>query len=198
MKRPFALLLVVIALGVGVYFLFFRKEKEDRGPKDKPLGMVENTGPFNQSFDKLLSAYFSVKEALVASDTAKANVAAAALVVASDSLKTEEIMGDSTGAIKATAKDFAGTISGSAKGLAGEIGIEAKRKEFEMISDALWSLTRTVKYAGQKVYYQYCPMAFDNKGAYWISNERQIKNPYFGDKMLECGSIEDSLDYSQK
>ncbi len=198
MKRAFAFVLVIAALGIGAYFLFFKKEKEDRGPSDQPLAIRENTGTFNQSFNNLLTAYFSVKDALVASDTSQANKAADALIVAADSLKTDEIQGDSTGAIKATAKDFAGTISGWGKGLIGEKGIEAKRKEFEMISDALWSLTRTVKYAGQKVYYQYCPMAFDNKGAYWMSKERQIKNPYFGDKMPECGSIEDSLDYSQK
>ncbi len=198
MKRAFAFVLVIAALGIGAYFLFFKKEKEDRGPSDQPLAIRENTGTFNQSFNNLLTAYFSVKDALVASDTSQANKAADALIVAADSLKTDEIQGDSTGAIKATAKDFAGTISGWGKGLIGEKGIEAKRKEFEMISDALWSLTRTVKYAGQKVYYQYCPMAFDNKGAYWMSKERQIKNPYFGDKMPECGSIEDSLDYSHK
>jgi Cu(I)/Ag(I) efflux system membrane fusion protein len=40
-------------------------------------------------------------------------------------------------------------------------------------------------------------MAFNNKGAYWLSNEREIKNPYFGSEMLECGSVEDSLDYSK-
>jgi len=42
-------------------------------------------------------------------------------------------------------------------------------------------------------YYQYCPMAFDNKGAYWISNETEIRNPYFGEKMLKCGENKDTL-----
>ena len=95
-------------------------------------------------------------------------------------------------------KNFAGTIVGSAQALAGEKDIKAKRKEFEMIADAMWSLTRVVKYNGQKVYWQYCPMAFNNKGAYWMSNEREIKNPYFGHEMPECGSVEDSLDYSAR
>ena len=67
-----------------------------------------------------------------------------------------------------------------------------------MIAESVWTLTRTVKYTGKIVYYQYCPMAFNNKGAYWMSQDREIKNPYFGDKMLECGSLEDSLDYSKK
>jgi len=134
---------------------------------------------------------------LVASDTIKANAAAAALVVAADSLKTDEIK-DSSGVIKATAKDYAGTISGWAKGLIGEKGIEAKRSEFKMISESLWTLVRTVKFSGQKLYYQYCPMAFNDQGANWLSKEREIKNPYFGDAMLECGKVDDSLDYSIK
>jgi hypothetical protein len=36
-------------------------------------------------------------------------------------------------------------------------------------------------------------MAFDDKGAYWLSAESEIKNPYFGKKMLECGEVTDSL-----
>ncbi len=67
-----------------------------------------------------------------------------------------------------------------------------------MLTDAMWSLTRTVRYGGQKVYYQYCPMAFNNKGAYWLSNQREILNPYFGNKMLKCGEVADSVDYSKK
>ncbi len=53
--------------------------------------------------------------------------------------KVNEIKGDSLGVIKLTAQDYAGTISGSAKGLAGENNIEAKRKEFKMIADALYT-----------------------------------------------------------
>jgi hypothetical protein len=73
MRRPVALILVLIALGAGAYLLFFKKEKVERGPKDKPLAIGENTGSFNQSFNNLLTAYFEVKDALVASDTIRAN-----------------------------------------------------------------------------------------------------------------------------
>ena len=40
------------------------------------------------------------------------------------------------------------------------------------------------------VYKQYCPMAFNNTGAYWFSNSKEIFNPYFGEKMLKCGRVE--------
>nr|MBA4168268.1 DUF3347 domain-containing protein [Chitinophagaceae bacterium] len=62
----------------------------------------------------------------------------------------------------------------------------------------LWSLTRTVKFDGQKVYYQFCPMAFKNQGAYWLSDKREIRNPYLSSKMPTCGEIADSVDYSKR
>ena len=196
MKKVLIAVLLLAALGYGGYYFFGNNEKKV-DPDPQPLAIKKNSGAFNESYQQLMTGYYSLKDALVASDTNKANIASKNLVLYADSLKINEILGDSTGMIKETAKTFTGTISGSAQALVKEGNIEAKRKEFEMISDALWSLTRTVKYDGEKVYYQYCPMAFDNKGAYWLSNQAAIRNPYFGDEMLECGKIEDSLDYSK-
>ena len=194
--KKVVLIVVILVIAAFVTYLFRSSEADKpKAEKPKPLSLGQKSGAFNDSFNELLTAYFSVKDALVESDTVKANAAAANLAIASEALKTDEITGDSTGMIKATAKSFAGTITGSALGLKGEKNIENKRQEFEMISDALWSLTRTVKYEGQKVYYQFCPMAFDNKGAYWLSKDANIRNPYFGDKMLTCGSTQDSLEY---
>ena len=39
----------------------------------------------------------------------------------------------------------------------------------------------------------FCPMAFDGKGAYWITESREIRNPYFGEKMLNCGEVKEKL-----
>jgi hypothetical protein len=36
-------------------------------------------------------------------------------------------------------------------------------------------------------------MAFNNEGAYWLSAEKEVNNPYFGDKMLHCGSVKEEL-----
>lgn len=194
------IVLVVIALIARPFFCNSDKKAEDKGAetKQQPLSIAENTDVFNQSFTRLLTAYNDLKNALVASDTAKASAAALTLRTAADSLKVNEIKGDTSGVIKETAQTFTGTITGSAQALAAEKDIKNKRKEFEVIADAMWSLTRTVRYEGQKLYWEYCPMAFDNKGAYWMSYEREIKNPYFGSEMLNCGSVEDSLDYSKK
>jgi len=196
---------VLIGLAIVVLFVrpFFCKGKDKEAEekkeeaKQQPLAIGQNSDLFNKSFTQLLSAYYGLKDALVATDTVKATAAARALSIAADSLKVSEIKGDSTGLIAETAKTYTSTVSSSAKALTAENDIKAKRKEFEMIADAIWSLTRTVRYTGQKVYWEYCPMAFDKQGAYWMSNEREIKNPYFGNEMLNCGSVEDSLDYSK-
>jgi Cu(I)/Ag(I) efflux system membrane fusion protein len=192
------ILLVVLILGAAylVYWKWFKGEDNNAGTDStQPLTVQINSGVFNISFDKMLNSYYSLKDGLVAEDTVKVNSAASQLVQFADSLALDEIKGDSTGDIKSTALNFTGTIAGSSKALAAEPTLEAKRKEFEMITDALYNLIRVVKYDGNKVYYLFCPMAFDDKGAYWLSNESQIRNPYFGKKMLTCGNVVDSLHY---
>lgn len=44
-----------------------------------------------------------------------------------------------------------------------------------------------------EIYMQYCPMAFNNKGAYWFASDKEVMNPYFGDQMLHCGSVKETF-----
>ncbi|MTB50406.1 efflux RND transporter periplasmic adaptor subunit [Lewinella sp. W8] len=70
--------------------------------------------------------------------------------------------------------------------------VEAQRAQFGFLSQALINALTAFGVDG-KYYVQHCPMAFDNAGANWLSNEEQIRNPYFGDKMLKCGSVTEEL-----
>jgi hypothetical protein len=158
------------------------------------------SGAFNQSFDHLLSAYYSLKNALVEYDTAQANVYATRLSGQSDSIPFSEIRGDSSAAIIETAKNHVLTVKESALSLVKEKDLEKKKRAFEMISGALYELVVTVKYDGHTIYHQYCPMAFGEDGASWISDSAVIMNPYLGKKhvkykngMLHCGEVTDSL-----
>jgi hypothetical protein len=173
-----------------------RKEKE-ADETAGPISVSQLSAPFAQSFDQLLQSYFELKDAFVEADTVKANAAAASLLLNTQNLKIAELQ-DTSGTIRETAQVFASTISGSAQALVGEQNIDDKRRELSMISDALWNLIRTVRYEDTKLYYQYCPMAFDNAGAYWISQSSDVKNPYFGEKMVTCGEAIDSLDYGKQ
>ncbi|GEQ85400.1 hypothetical protein ULMS_09080 [Patiriisocius marinistellae] len=67
--------------------------------------------------------------------------------------------------------------------------IENQRKRFEAVSTAVEKLV-TGNIASGSLYKQYCPMAFGNKGASWLSDSKEIRNPYFGDKMLKCGRVD--------
>jgi hypothetical protein len=48
---------------------------------------------------------------------------------------------------------------------------------------------------GKTVYYQFCPMMNDGNGAYWLSETRDIRNPYYGESMLTCGETVETLNY---
>jgi Cu(I)/Ag(I) efflux system membrane fusion protein len=46
---------------------------------------------------------------------------------------------------------------------------------------------------GQDIYIQFCPMAMNNKGAIWLSAEYNVLNPYYGETMLKCGVVRDTI-----
>lgn len=192
MKKFLLVIVILVAVAVGIYLYLDATTKK---PSEKVAAIVNtnNTPAFNASYDQMLNSYYSLKNALVAADTSKANAAAGELVEAARAVKLNEIEDDTTGLIGANAKSFTESIAGSAATLREAGGLEEKRQAFETITDPLWNLTRTVRYDKEQVYYQYCPMAFDDRGAYWLSRENTVLNPYFGDKMLRCGSVEDSL-----
>ena len=75
-----------------------------------------------------------------------------------------------------------------AEGITTAEDLEAQRKAFSQFSNAITSYFKVSLSTGT-LYRQHCPMAFDGKGADWLSKESAIKNPYFGDKMLNCGSV---------
>ncbi len=67
--------------------------------------------------------------------------------------------------------------------------LEKQRASFKLLSSAFVDLVSTSKTMDQSIYIQFCPMADQNKGANWLSFEKEIRNPYFGDSMLKCGRI---------
>ena len=67
--------------------------------------------------------------------------------------------------------------------------VEAQRKQFGFLSDALINSIEAFGTTGVALYVQHCPMAFNNQGGDWISLEEGIRNPYFGDKMMKCGLV---------
>jgi vacuolar-type H+-ATPase catalytic subunit A/Vma1 len=70
--------------------------------------------------------------------------------------------------------------------------IDHQREHFEKMSEDVYDLVKGFG-AGKPVYKTFCPMAFNNKGAYWISTGMEVKNPYFGKEMLTCGKVQEVI-----
>jgi hypothetical protein len=128
--------------------------------------------------DKIGTAYthyIHLKDALVASNAAEAKKAAGELG------KSLSGVAESKKAIEAAA-----AISSSSD-------LKDQRKTFSTLSNEMTTLVKASKLASGSLYIEYCPMANNNEGAIWLSNEKEIKNPYFGDMMLKCGSVKETL-----
>ena len=70
--------------------------------------------------------------------------------------------------------------------------IAHQREHFVMMSEDVYDLAKAFG-AGQSLYHDHCPMANDNKGAMWLSETREVKNPYFGGKMNECVKVQEVI-----
>lgn len=91
---------------------------------------------------------------------------------------------------KSVYKEIAESMEENAEHIAAGIGsIEHQREHFDMLSKDVNDLIETFG-SEQKLYKDFCPMYNDNKGAIWISEKKEIVNPYQGSKMLTCGSMQ--------
>ena len=70
--------------------------------------------------------------------------------------------------------------------------IKHQRSHFVMMSEVVYDLVRNFG-AGRPVYHDHCPMARDNQGAMWVSEVKEIRNPYFGSAMFKCGRVEEVI-----
>jgi Cu(I)/Ag(I) efflux system membrane fusion protein len=73
--------------------------------------------------------------------------------------------------------------------------IDSQRLSFAGFNDIFYSSLKTFGLHHGTVYYQYCPMARGDKGAYWFSNIKKIENPYFGEAMLSCGETRETMEF---
>lgn len=124
---------------------------------------------------KAYNHYTHIKDALVASNADDARKASEELKKALKEVK------DSGDALAATTK------------LAATSELEEQRQLFSEVSNEMAALVKSGRLSSGSLYLEYCPMANNNAGAYWLSNEKQIRNPYFGDKMLKCGSVKETI-----
>jgi Protein of unknown function (DUF3347) len=144
---------------------------------------------FQQQLSAVFTTYITLKEAFVATDAAKVK-AEAATVAKSLSATDMKLL---TGAAHNDWMAYLGVMEGSLKEMQATDDIEVQRTAFKNLSDNLYKSIKAYGLGGATAYYEFCPMAFNDTGAYWLSDNSTIRNPYFGDKMLSCGKVEETL-----
>lgn len=127
---------------------------------------------FAQNTGTLLDNYIHVKNALVNGDS---KAAAQASGVLYQSIKSESSFAQKEALLEAT------------ESMSKAGGIEKQRAAFSEVSAILWKVMKSSE-TNHPVYYQYCPM----KKAYWLSKEKEIRNPYYGSSMLTCGKVSET------
>ena len=137
--------------------------------------------------ERILTSYLQFKEELTADNALSAKAHAQSILDAAAQVNVSALPTEQQ---KFTAekldelKDSAGKIEESTD-------IKEQRANLELLSEATFALTKAYGATSQKLFYQHCPMANDNQGAYWLSATKEIRNPYFGKEMLDCGSNEE-------
>lgn len=138
---------------------------------------------------ELVSQYLQLKNALASDNGKDAATAGKGIVDAMSKVDKTAFTADQ----KKTYDD----IADDAKEMAEHIGKSAdkiahQREHFDMLSTDMYDLVKTFG-AGQPLYKDFCPMYNDKKGAIWLSETKDIKNPYLGSKMATCGEVKEEL-----
>ncbi len=134
----------------------------------------------------VLTGYFALKDALVASDATKAKDAAIQL--------NEAVRGVDMGALDHEVHmvwmEVMGSLTSTTTTIANAKGLEAQRKVFRELTAPM---TRLVKASptSTPVYLDHCPMY--EGGADWLSRDKAIKNPFYGSQMMTCGSVKETI-----
>lgn len=135
--------------------------------------------------------YIVLKNTFVQSDVKKAAQAAKEIQNALSKVDMKLLTGDAHlkwMEISDNLNKEVSTIASSGK-------LDAQRTAFSGLSDQLYKAIKNFGLMGKTAYYQFCSMAFDKKGAYWLSESKTIRNPYFGNKMIDCGETKETLNY---
>jgi transcriptional regulator with PAS, ATPase and Fis domain len=144
---------------------------------------------FRKQVTEVFDAYVKLKDAFVSSDADKVKKQSNQTLEALTKVDMKLV----SGAAHSDWMNYNGEMSNTLKSISSSSDIEQQRTEFSKLSDTLYKTIKAYGLSGKIAYYEFCPMAFDDKGAHWLSEEQKIRNPYFGDKMLTCGSVQETL-----
>lgn len=165
-------------------------KQESNGSSDTTKNVSSKAPQNNAAVSPILEDYLHLKNALASDDDAAAAQAGNAMV---KSLTTIQEATLTTGQQKIF-DEISSDIKEHAEHIASNKGnIKHQREHFETLSTDLYDLLKAGDKIGKKLYYTNCPMYNKGKGGNWISETAEIKNPYYGKQMSDCGSVKEEL-----
>ena len=139
--------------------------------------------------ETVYAAYFELKDALVLTDRKDAASSAKKLTTSLNAVKMGELQNDVHMVWMKVMQD----LKSDAQKIANTENIQEQRGYFDTLSENIYQLMKVSK-TETPTYFQHCPMANDGKGANWLSKENQVKNPYYGSKMMSCGKTIETIE----
>ena len=143
--------------------------------KAKPAA---SEGANQQQLSQLLAAYYNIKNALVAGDGGSA--------ASNAELFLKNV---NTVDYKLVSENNVHILSKDATKISTTKDLKKQREYFANFSSNMVAVAKAFKLGNQPIYLQYCPM----KKASWLSSEKHIRNPYYGNAMLACGEVTETL-----
>ena len=154
-----------------------------------PNYLATTPAAFKQQLSTLVSRYLPLKDALVLTDADAAALELATFLQELAKVDMTLLSGD--------ASDYWGeqqqALTAHGEKIKTLREVEAQRRQFSFLSTALIQAVQAFGTSEETLYIQHCPMALDDTGADWLSTESAIRNPYFGDKMMKCGTVIDTI-----
>ena len=163
------------------------KSNEDHSNMKERLEVSKD---FQNQLRQVFNSYIDLKDALVKDDSKKVSDDAKSLLNGLSQVDMK-LLTD----IKAHNHwmSLEKEIKASVNSISNTSDIKSQRNHFKHLSAHLTSAVQLFG-VNEKVYHQFCPMADNNKGAYWLSKEKQVLNPYFGNAMLKCGEVKQVIE----
>ena len=169
------------------------KKKDDSTQATNPSTKDNATSTTDASVDasmkEMVGQYLQMKNALANDNGKDAAAAGNAFVESMGKMEKTSLAPDK--------KKVWDALSDDAKEMAEHIGknadkLEHQREHFDMLSKDMYDMVKAFG-AGQTLYKDFCPMYNDKKGASWLSETKEIKNPYLGKAMPTCGMIKEEI-----
>jgi len=163
------------------------------GDDDRSPGRFDNAmavpADFVKALAPLLNAYLELQDALASDDFDRARQASASTRLAVDAVEPPK-----SPEVAAAWRESRASLLSDLRYMDAATTLDGARREFE-------PLTRSVELVLQRfgnplpdeLHVAFCPMAFDNRGARWLQRGNQVRNAYFGARMLACGEMKDTV-----